>query len=225
MILDIIERSYYLWLMRKGDRTREAIVNQALDLATVRGLEALSIGALAAETGMSKSGLFAHFGSKEALQLAVLEAASALFSAQVIKPSHAERRGLRRLIALVENWLHWANSETLSGGCPFVAAQVEWDDREGPVRDYLVWAQQSWLGVLAAAAEKAVAQSDFRDDLNPRAFAHDVYAIALGYHNAQRLLRDPKAGSYARDAFRRLLKDAREGAPRAVASAASVATH
>jgi AcrR family transcriptional regulator len=205
--------------MRKGERTREAIVDQALDLATVKGLEALSIGALAAETGMSKSGLFAHFGSKEALQLAVLEAASARFSEQVIKPSRAETRGLRRLIALVERWMDWANSEQLSGGCPFVAAQVEWDDREGPVRDYLVWAQRSWLGVLAAAAEKAVAQGDLRADLDARAFAHDVYAIALGYHNAQRLLRDPNAESYARDAFRRLLKDAREGAPRAVAPA------
>lgn len=205
--------------MRKGERTREAIVDQALDLATVRGLEALSIGALAAETGMSKSGLFAHFGSKEALQLAVLEAASARFAAQVIKPSRDEVRGLRRLITLVENWMHWANSETLSGGCPFVAAQVEWDDRVGPVRDYLVWAQESWLGVLAGAAEKAVAQGDFRDDLDARAFAHDVYAIALGYHNAQRLLRDANAEKYARDAFRRLLKDAREGAPNAVAPA------
>ena len=205
--------------MRKGERTREAIVDQALDLATVRGLEALSIGALATETGMSKSGLFAHFGSKEALQLAVLEVASARFAAQVIKPSRDEARGLRRLIALVENWMAWANSETLSGGCPFVAAQVEWDDREGPVRDYLVWAQQTWLSVLGAAAEKAVAQGDFRDDLDPRAFAHDIYAIALGYHNAQRLLRDPNGEKYARDAFRRLLKDAREGAPNAVTSA------
>jgi AcrR family transcriptional regulator len=205
--------------MRKGKRTREAIVDQALDLATVRGLEALSIGTLAAETGMSKSGLFAHFGSKEALQLAVLEVASARFAAQVIKPSRDEARGLRRLIVLVENWMAWANSETLSGGCPFVAAQVEWDDREGPVRDYLVWAQQTWLGVLAAAAEKTVAQGDFRDNLDTRAFAHDIYAIALGYHNAQRLLRDPNGEKYARDAFRRLLKDAREGAPNAVASA------
>jgi len=205
--------------MRKGERTREAIVDQALDLATVRGLEALSIGALAAETGMSKSGLFAHFGSKEALQLAVLAAASARFAALVITPARDEARGLRRLIALVERWMAWANSGTLSGGCPFVAAQVEWDDRAGPVRDYLVWAQESWLGVLAAAAEKAVAQGDFRADLDPRAFAHDVYAIALGYHNAQRLLRDPNAETYARAAFRRLLKDARDGAPNAVAPA------
>jgi AcrR family transcriptional regulator len=206
--------------MRKGERTREAIVDQALDLATVQGLEALSIGALATETGMSKSGLFAHFGSKEALQLAVLEAASARFSELVIKPSRNESRGIRRLIALVENWLQWANSDALSGGCPFVAAQVEWDDREGPVRDYLVWAQTSWLGVLAGAAEKAVAQGDFRADLDTRGLAHDVYAVALGYHNAQRLLRDPKAEDYARDAFRRLLRDAREGAPRAAAPAA-----
>jgi len=202
--------------MRKGERTREAIVAQALDLATVQGLEALSIGALATETGMSKSGLFAHFGSKEALQLAVLEAASARFSASVIAPSRGEARGLRRLIVLVEQWLRWANSEELSGGCPFVAAQVEWDDREGPVRDYLVWAQESWLGVLAAAADKAKAQGDFRADLDTRGFAHDVYANALGYHNAQRLLRDPHAERYARDAFRRLLRDAK--APKAASA-------
>ena len=175
---------------RKGEATHGAILDHALDLASVHGLEGISIGALARETGLSKSGLFAHFGSKEALQLAVLEVASARFAAQVIKPSRDEARGLRRLIALVENWMNWANSETLSGGCPFVAAQVEWDDREGPVRDYLVWAQQTWLAVLGAAAEKAVAQGDFRDDLDTRAFAHDIYAIALGYHNAQRLLRD-----------------------------------
>jgi AcrR family transcriptional regulator len=194
--------------MRKGERTKEAIVEEAVALASAGGLEGLSIGALADKTGLSKSGLFAHFGSKEALQIAVLEAAAADFVARVVTPARAETDGVRRIIALMENWVAWSN-DPARRGCPFVAAQVEWDDREGPVRDHLVALQRTWLDYLSRAAERAKEQGRFRPDLDTYAFAHDLYAIALGYHNAHRLMRDPKAETFARAAFTRLIRDAR----------------
>ena len=196
--------------MLKGDRTKEIILAEALDLATVKGLEGLSIGALAAHTGLSKSGLFAHFGSKETLQLDVLKAASDRFVERVVQPTFAMTRGVDRLQALFENQLDWARKETFSGGCPFVASNIEWDDRSGPIRDYLVWAHKAWLGVVVRAVEKAKDQGDFRDKLDADRFAHDFNAIYLGYHNAQRLLRDPNAEAYARAAFARLMRDSQQ---------------
>lgn len=194
--------------MRKGERTREAIVDEAVALASMGGLEGLSIGALAERTGLSKSGLFAHFGSKEALQIAVLDAAAEDFVARVVAPARAETDGVRRIVALMENWVAWSNDPSRQG-CPFVAAQVEWDDREGPVRDHLVALQRTWLDYLSRAAARAKEQGRFRPDLDTSGFAHDLYAIALGYHNARRLMRDPNAETYARAAFTRLIRDAR----------------
>lgn len=194
--------------MNKGQRTRNRILDQALDLASVSGLEGLSIGTLARHTGMSKSGLFAHFGSKAALQKNVLEAAVARFIERVVEPGRAGRRGIARLDALFGNWLAWAEDDAHAGGCPFVAAAVEWDDREGPLRDYLVGVYEDWFNLIAGTARQAMADGDFRADLDTRQFAHDLYAICLGYHNASRLLRTPRADRYARAAYRRLVRDA-----------------
>ncbi|MHA1536971.1 MAG: TetR/AcrR family transcriptional regulator [Alphaproteobacteria bacterium] len=194
--------------MSKGERTRKRILGQALDLASVIGLEGLSIGALASHTGMSKSGLFAHFGSKAALQCEVLEAAVAQFISRVVEPGRTGRRGVARLDALFGNWLAWAEEESHSGGCPFVAAASEWDDREGPVRDYLVGVYGDWFDLIEGTARQAMADGEFRGDLDVRQFAHDFYAVCLGYHNASRLLRDPQAQRYARVAYKRLVRDA-----------------
>ncbi len=194
--------------MSKGARTRQRILEQALDLASVRGLEGLSIGTLARHSGMSKSGLFAHFGSKAALLRDVLEAAVGQFISRVVEPGRAGRRGVARLDALFENWLAWAEDEAHAGGCPFVAAAAELDDREGPLRDYLVGVTKDWFDLIGGTARQAMADGAFRADLDPRQFAHDLYAVCLGYHNASRLLRDPQARRYAREAYRRLARDA-----------------
>jgi AcrR family transcriptional regulator len=193
--------------MSKGERTREAILGHALDLASVVGLEGLSIGALASHSGLSKSGLFAHFGSKEALQLATLKAASNTFVAEVMAPARAKPQGVERLRAIFENWLAW--TERHDGGCLFVTAAVELDDRSGPARDYLVGMQRSWLSALARQATHAARQGELRADLDGEQFAFEMYGIYLGYHNARRLQRDPDAQRRARIAFDALLQNYR----------------
>jgi AcrR family transcriptional regulator len=193
--------------MSKGARTREAILDHALDLASVVGLEGLSIGALASHSGLSKSGLFAHFGSKEALQLATLKAASTAFVGEVMAPARAKPQGIERLRAIFENWLTW--TERNDGGCLFVTAAVELDDRDGPARDYLVGMQRSWLEALVRQASYAARSGQLRADLDGEQFAFEMYGIYLGYHNARRLQRDPDAERRARAAFEALVANAR----------------
>ena len=195
--------------MNKGERTRETILAEAMSLASVTGLDGLSIGALARHTGLSKSGLFAHFGSKKALQLEVLEAASAHFVVHVVAPARQAGRGAARLRASVEKWIEWSHHPRFKGGCPFVPAGIEWDDRDGPIRDYIVEALAKWQAFLARAAQQAIDDGEFRADIDPEQVAYDIYSIALGYHNAQRLMRNPKARRYAVTAFERLMNDAR----------------
>jgi AcrR family transcriptional regulator len=193
--------------MSKGERTREAILDHALDLASVVGLEGLSIGALASHSGLSKSGLFAHFGSKEALQLATLKAASAAFVGAVMGPARAWPQGVERLRAIFENWLAW--TERNQGGCLFVTAAVELDDREGAAREFLVAQQRSWLDALARQATYAARTGELRADLDGEQFAFEMYGLYLGYHNARRLQRDPDAARRARAAFETLVANAR----------------
>jgi AcrR family transcriptional regulator len=189
--------------------TRQAILDHGVDLATRVGLGGLTIGRLAEDLELSKSGLFAHFRSKEALQVQVLEAASSRFVDSVIKPALAERRGEPRLRALFRRWLAWSTSSAQPGGCVFVAASIELDDQPGAPRDRLVALQKDWLEVLAGAVRIAVSEGHFRRDVDPEQFAHDLYAIALGYHHAARLLRDPHAPKRAERAFESLVRAAR----------------
>ncbi|HEV3051234.1 MAG TPA: TetR/AcrR family transcriptional regulator, partial [Longimicrobium sp.] len=135
--------------------------------ASVEGLEGISLGRLAAELGMSKSGLFAHFASKEALQLDVLQAAADRFMEVVVRPAMAEPRGEPRVRSLFEHWLVWERHESLPGGCIFMHAAAELDDRPGPTRDALVQWQRQWLDALAKAARLAVEAGHFRADLDP----------------------------------------------------------
>ena len=194
--------------MRKGELTHQVILERATALASRVGLEGLTIGALATELKLSKSGLFAHFHSQAALQLQLLEHGAAVFVERVIRPALAEPRGQPRMRALFERWLDWTQSSPLPGGCLFVQAAVELDDRPGPVRDRLVQFQQEWLGVIATSMKHGIAAGAFQTAADPEQFAHDMYGVMLAYHHAARLLRDPRAETRARRAFDALLKTA-----------------
>ena len=195
--------------MAKGDNTRTAILDRGVRLATQVGLEGLTIGRLATELHLSKSGLFAHFRSKEALQIQVLDAAAERFVDEVVKPAVREPRGEPRVRALFDRWLGWARSNSGPGGCLFVAAAAELDDRPGPVRDRLVALQKGWLEMIALVFRTGVTEGVFRTDLDPEEFAHDLYSVMLGFHHAKRLLQDPRAEARAQAAFGRLLAVAR----------------
>jgi AcrR family transcriptional regulator len=197
--------------MRKGERTRQAILDHALECATTVGFEGLTIGRLAQDLRLSKSGLFAHFQGKDALLLGVLETARARFVEQVVKPGLAARRGEPRVRALLERWFEWERSTALPGGCPFITAAVELDDRPGPARDYLVQSQKDWLDVLANSARTGVDEGHFRADLEVERLAADLYGVMLGFHHQARLLRDPRAEGRARQAVEALLAAARSG--------------
>lgn len=194
--------------MRKGEATRERILESAFELAGTEGLAGLSIGRLAERNGMSKSGLFAHFGSKEGLQLDVLELATARFRDRVFTPALRADRGEPRVRALFNHWLEWIDDQSNPGGCMLTAAAIELDDQPGPARDMLVDVQRQWSEMLARAVRIAIQERHFRADVDPALFAFQLYGIVLGYHHARRLLRDPRARRRARDAFEALIENA-----------------
>jgi len=196
--------------MSKGDATRERILDRAFRIATRDGLDGLSIGMLASELGMSKSGLFAHFGSKEDLQIAVLSAASQRFEEFVWRPAIKAPRGEPRVRKLLERWMLWINQPSMPGGCVFVAAAAELDDKDGRPRDFLVGEQRKLCAALAKAARLAIEAGHFRSDLDCDQFAFDAHSLVLGYNYQRRLMRDPKAEARARRAIERLLAQARQ---------------
>jgi AcrR family transcriptional regulator len=193
----------------KGEATRAAILAHATRLASRLGLGGLSIGRLASDLKLSKSGLFAHFRSKEALQIQVLETAAAQFVETVVKPALAASRGEPRLRALFARWLSWAKSQKMPGGCLFVAAAAELDDRPGKLHDQLVARQKDFLDLIANVVRSGVADRRFRPEADPEQFAHDLYGVMLGYHHASRLMKDPRAEERAETAFESLLTAAR----------------
>jgi len=195
--------------MRKGDATRHAILTHATGLASKVGLTGLTIGALAEHLRLSKSGLFAHFRSKQTLQIQVLEHAGARFVESVVRPALREPRGEPRLRALFEGWVAWERAEALPGGCVFVAAASELDDQPGPVRDRLVALQRQWVDVLVTSFVKGVAAGKFRATADPEQFAQDLYGVMLSYHYHARLLGDQQAEVRARRAFQTLIESAR----------------
>ncbi|MBN1239692.1 MAG: TetR family transcriptional regulator [Gammaproteobacteria bacterium] len=194
--------------MSKGEATKAAILRQAVTVASVNGLEGLSIGRLAELTGLSKSGLFGHFGSKEALQRAVLEAVVEDFRVKVILPALGEASGIDRLERLFTGWIEWAAADDKTGGCPLLAAAFELDDQPGDLRDYLAEQERAWFDCIARIAAKAVAQNQLRGDLDTAQFAFEFHAIGLGFNFAYRLLDDRKAADRAATAFRRLVASA-----------------
>jgi AcrR family transcriptional regulator len=191
----------------KGADTRHAVLERAVALASKVGLGGLTIGTLADELQLSKSGLFGHFRSKEALQIQVLNHAAERFVEAVVRPALAQPRGEPRVRSLFHRWLDWARSSPMLGGCLFVAAATELDDKDGPVRDRLQTLQREWLGVIATSFQKGIEEGHFPEDADPDQFAHDLYGVMLAYHHAHRLLRDPKAEARARHAFQQLLPD------------------
>jgi AcrR family transcriptional regulator len=194
--------------MRKGELTRTAVLDQAARTASEVGLRGVTIGSLAELTHMSKSGLFAHFGSKESLQLATVRHARDRFVDLVIRPALAAPRGEPRVRALFEHWLEWDVS-ALPGGCLFVAAAVEFDDEPGPVRDELVRNQIELGETIARIVRSGIADGHFRDDVDPEDFAFSLQGILLGFHQYSRLLGDPLAAPRARRALDALLDAAR----------------
>ncbi|MCX5747682.1 MAG: TetR/AcrR family transcriptional regulator [Proteobacteria bacterium] len=192
--------------MAKGEATRQVILEHAFEIANVVGVSGLSIGRLAEATGLSKSGLFAHFGSKEALEVAVVEEASRLFVQDVLMPALREPRGEPRVRAMFARWTRWG---LRPGGCFFVGASAELDDRPGPPRDALVQAIRDWIDALATAARIAVTEGHFHRDLDPDQFAFELYGLMVGGHTFDRFLGEASTEARMQRAFERLLGAAR----------------
>jgi AcrR family transcriptional regulator len=191
--------------MSKGEDTRERILDRAFRTASRDGLAGLSIGGLAGDLGLSKSGLFAHFGSKEELEIGVLALASERFQAAVLVPAFKAARGTARLRKLFDLWLRWQTDTSMPGGCIFMAAAAELDDRDGKTRDYLVGAQKDLFAALAKSARIAIEAGDFDKNVDCDQFAFDLFGIFAAFHHQKRLLRDPAAEKRARVAFDRLV--------------------
>ena len=189
----------------RGERTRQEILRTAVDLASAEGLEGLTIGRLARELKMSKSGLFAHFGSKEELQLAALDVARAIFVTEVVEPAAVAERGLARLQAMLEAWLSYVERSVFRGGCFFFAVSAEMDDRPGPVRDLVAELTKAWLDAL----EDEIRQAQALGQLHPRSdaalLAFQVHAFAQEANWTFRLHGDEHAFDRARAAARQCL--------------------
>jgi AcrR family transcriptional regulator len=195
----------------KGSGTRDAILDRALRLSSELGLEGLTLGRLAEALDLSKSGLFAHFGSKEALQVAVLDRAAARFADDVVRPALAAPRGEARLRALFERWLAWAGA--LPGGCIFVQAASELDDRPGAARERLATLEKDWLDTIARLVRGAQQEGELVAELDADQLAFELHGAMLAWHHATRLLRDGVAEARARAALERLLGAARPHLP------------
>jgi len=205
--VDTNERSFYKVAMGKGEQTRQAILDEAFSLASCVGVGALSIGVLAERTHMSKSGLFAHFGSKEELQLAVLRESQQRFADVVLRPAFRLPRGLARLRAIVINWLDWTRKANLPGGCVINAAAIEFDDQPGPLRDEVRNGMLALRRTLVDTVGKAVETGELRADIDIEQFVFELNGIYQVTHQSRRLLDDPDADRRALVAFDRLVRD------------------
>jgi AcrR family transcriptional regulator len=190
--------------MQKGQQTRAAILDAALGLASHVGLEGLSIGALAEVTQMSKSGVFAHFGSREELQISVIREYHARFEEEVFVPALAEARGLPRLAALFENWVRRVTFE-IDSGCIYISGAVEFDDRPGPVRDALVSMVRTWHDALSRAIAFAVEEGDLGGDTDAEQMLFEIHGLILALHHDARFMRRPGAVARARAGFDRIV--------------------
>lgn len=185
--------------------TREAIVAEAVDRASVEGLEGITIGKLAASLGMSKAGVVGKFGSKEAIQLAAVDSAVTVYRREIWDRAASSPPGIERLRAIAEAWMSYLERDVFPGGCFMTAVSTEFDDRPGPVRDAILAALDLWDSVLAREAEIAVAAGDLPTGTDPAGIAFDMNGIAMATNQAHRLRRDPGAGDRGRAAMKRLL--------------------
>lgn len=187
----------------KGVATRSAIVERAIEQVRKQGLESLSIGGLAHATAMSKSGVFAHFGSREDLQLAVLDAVAEDFSRKVLQTAFRQPRGVRRLRAILSGWMDW----THGAGCPMIAAVIEYDDRPGIIRDRVVHWQRRLREALTQAVQLAIETGELRAGTDAAQVAFEMFGIVLVLHHDTRLFRGTGAIVRATHAFDRLIAD------------------
>ena len=194
--------------MRKGEQTRAAILDVALELASRNGLEGLTIGLLADRMSMSKSGVFAHFGSREDLQLEVVKLYHHRFEQEVFYPSIKEARGLPRLVAMYTRWVKRVSVE-IASGCIYISGAVEYDDREGPIREQLVSMVRAWQDALLRSIEQAVEIGHLRADLDAAQLVFEMHGLILALHHDARFLRNPGAVERARRAFERLVENYR----------------
>lgn len=192
--------------MAKGEKTKTKILERAASLASLCGLEDMSIGQLAKATGLSKSGLFAHFNSKENLQTQVIQWVARMFTEQVMIPAFKEPRGVPRIRAIYENWKDWIEGDSLPGSCLMIASSTEFADRPGAVRDEICGMMDELLKSLTRSARIAIEEGHFRADTDPRQFAFEFESLLHGYHLLQRLLQDPDARKRSDNAFKRLLE-------------------
>ena len=205
----------------RGDRTRRAILAAAVNLASVEGLEGLSLGRLATELEMSKSGLFAHFGSKEELQISTVRAAAAIFGQRVVVPAQEQfAPGLVRLQGMLDLWLDYMERGIFAGGCFFAAATVEMDGRPGPVRDAVAQQMTRWAGTLADHARAAIERGELREDTDADQLAFELDALGTGVNSGWQLHEDHGVFERGHRALRRRLEaDATEAGRAALAAA------
>lgn len=193
--------------MTKGEDTKRTILDAGLKMATQLSLESVTIGNLAKATLLSKSGLFAHFQSKENLQLEILKFAGELFGDRVILPALKEKAGIARIQALVKNWIEW--SSQITGGCIFVSSSTEFADRPGKVHDFIIRQQEMWVGSLRRFARAAIRVGDFRKNIDCDQFAFDLYSLLLGFHYYDKLLNKAETRKHHETALERLLDNYR----------------
>jgi AcrR family transcriptional regulator len=189
----------------KGQQTKAAIVEAALGLASQIGLEGLSIGALAEITGMSKSGVFAHFGSREELQITVIREYHERFEREVFYTALQAPRGIPRLQALFDNWMVRTTTE-IDSGCIYISGAVEFDDRAGPVRDALVSTVTTWQTAVRRAVEQAQEENHLTREVDPMQVAFEIHGLILALHYEARFLKVPGAAERARQGFARILE-------------------
>ena len=192
-------------VMLKGQQTKAAIIDAALGLASQIGLEGLSIGALAEVTGMSKSGVFAHFGSREELQISVIREYHDRFESEVFYPALQAPRGIPRLQALFDNWMLRSTTE-IDSGCIYISGAVEFDDRAGPVRDALVSTVTTWQAAVRRAVEQAQEENHLMRAIAPMQVAFEIHGLILALHYEARFLKVPGAAERARQGFARILE-------------------
>jgi AcrR family transcriptional regulator len=190
----------------KGEETRAQILAAAVEQASARGFESLTIGSLAERTGLSKSGLFAHFGSKLDLQVAALDEAARQFTEQVFLPALKAPRGLKRLRALFENWITWPQRAHLPGGCPIDAATREYDHQPGPMRDAVIERQRHLDRELSKTVQLAIDTGELAKDADPSEVAFAMLGIVLVFYRSELSLGAEEAGRRARVAFDRLIQ-------------------
>ena len=196
-------------LKTKGERTKHAILDRAAALATQEGLASLSIARLADATSMSKSGLFAHFGSKEELQLATVDHAAAMFVAEVIDPARAAPRGLARVWALCDRMIDYSERQVFPGGCFFACTSAEFNNRPGPVRDRIEEMLRSWHSYVEHAVEQAQSAGELTTAISPRELAFQLDSFAQASNAQFQLFRDPIVFDVARRAVHDRLESLR----------------